>query len=81
MINTNTVVEVRYLCKYFDYNENVFQFYILEPLSLEPNSNSALGILYFIINLYLSISCVSLVGQKPWICAPSIRLSLTKATV
>lgn len=37
MINTNTVVEVRYLCKYFDYNENVFQFYILEPLSLEPN--------------------------------------------
>ena len=35
MINTNTVVEVIYLCKYFDYNENVFQFYILEPLSLD----------------------------------------------
>lgn len=48
MINKNTVIEVRYHCKYFDFNENVFWFYdILEPLSLDQTKKPCFGYLVF----------------------------------
>lgn len=62
--NTNTVVEVRYLCRYFDYNENVFWFYILELLSLDQTKLCFGYLVLYHKSLILFTSCTSLVGQK-----------------